>query len=321
MTASTPTPGPTPMTVLGPVESSLRGTAVLLVEDNPPDAWLIPRLLNGVRPAADPLVEVDVVERLEDALDRLRRQAFDAVLLDLGLPDSSGLDTFVTIRAAYPHVPVVVLTGLDDEAMALEAVRRGAQDFLVKGRFDAGFLRRALRYAMERQRLQSLLEQLALQDELTRLYNYRGFYGIARQELQAARRREHQALVVSVDLDGLKHVNDTHGHKVGDEVIQAAGEVLRNSFRAADIIGRTGGDEFVVLVRDAAPGTEAIVSERVHFHEAQYNASGVPWRIGFSIGFARDDGHTTLEALVERADAAMYERKQARRAARGAPPG
>jgi PAS domain S-box-containing protein len=129
---------------------------VLLVEDNPGDARLILELLGEVQAQAFDLERVD---RLDRALTRLARTGVDVVLLDLGLPDSQGLDTFVRARRGAPNEPIVVISGLDDERVALEAVRSGAQDYLVKGRIEGQLLARVLRYAIERKRAEEALRE------------------------------------------------------------------------------------------------------------------------------------------------------------------
>ena len=112
---------------------NLEGIRVLLVEDNPGDARLLVEL---VRDTDASRLRLEHVDRLDTALDRLSSEPFDLVLLDLSLPDEQGLTTMVRAHACAPKVPIVVLTGLDDEALAVKAVRAGAQDYLVKGRVD-----------------------------------------------------------------------------------------------------------------------------------------------------------------------------------------
>jgi DNA-binding NarL/FixJ family response regulator len=118
---------------------------VLLVEDNPGDARLIRIMLAEPGYAPVRLVHVD---RLAAALERVRHSDITVVLLDLGLPDSQGLETFVELRDAVPHLPIVVLSGDTDTGLALRAVREGAQDYLLKSRVDSEILVRALRYAV-----------------------------------------------------------------------------------------------------------------------------------------------------------------------------
>jgi two-component system, cell cycle sensor histidine kinase and response regulator CckA len=135
---------------------NLDGIRVLIVEDNPGDARLFKELVRDAGVGHWQLVHVD---RLSAALERLRLQPFDVMLLDLSLPDADGLETLIRAHAEAPKVPIVVLTGLDDQALAVRAVRAGAQDYLVKGRMDGDLLVRSIRYASERGRTIEALER------------------------------------------------------------------------------------------------------------------------------------------------------------------
>ncbi len=126
---------------------------VLLIEDNPGDARLIREMLAE---AGTQAFRVEHADRLSVAFERLGVDNVDVVLLDLSLPDSQGLETFLRTRARDPVVPIVVLSGLDDETVALRAVQEGAQDYLVKGRVDSDVLVRAIRYAIERRAVERL---------------------------------------------------------------------------------------------------------------------------------------------------------------------
>jgi DNA-binding NarL/FixJ family response regulator len=128
----------------------------LLIEDDPDDALLIRDILADAEPIG---VELFHESHLEAGLRRLRTPGVDLVLLDLSLPDAQGIDTLRRLRRARPDLPVVVLTGTDDTDTALRAVRSGAQDYLVKGRFGDDTLIRAMRYAVERHRLRERLEE------------------------------------------------------------------------------------------------------------------------------------------------------------------
>lgn len=132
---------------------------VLLVEDNPGDARLILEMLGEVQRDT---FDVERVDRLAPALERLSRAAVDVVLLDLGLPDSQGLETLERTRRGTSDEAIVVISGLDDEALAVEAVRAGAQDYVVKSRIEGQLLARVIRYAIERQRAETRLRWLTL---------------------------------------------------------------------------------------------------------------------------------------------------------------
>ncbi|WP_066376178.1 hybrid sensor histidine kinase/response regulator [Anabaena sp. CA = ATCC 33047] len=129
---------------------------VLLVEDNPGDVFLIQELLKEVNKTK---VELQAVEQLSEAFELLASQPFDIILLDLSLPDSQGLDTFVRAYRQAKTIPIIVLTGTDDETLALRAMQAGAQDYLVKGQVTGDLLLRSMRYAIERQRIEEALRQ------------------------------------------------------------------------------------------------------------------------------------------------------------------
>ena len=139
---------------------------VLLVEDNPGDARLIGEMLS----AGDDLFELIHVGDLSAGLERLYAGGIDVILLDLLLPDSRGLATFSKAHVSAPQVPIIVLTGLGDEEVGVQAVREGAQDYLVKGEVDGHLLVRSVRYAIERKREEEDLRKA--QDDLRYLIRY-----------------------------------------------------------------------------------------------------------------------------------------------------
>ena len=128
----------------------------LIIEDNDGDAELIRRFLSK---AEGVYFDMERAERMSAGIDFLGKKGFDIVLLDLGLPDSLGIETFVKLHGLYPETPVIVLTGLDDENTALSAVKSGAQDYLVKGQIDTNLLLRSIQYAVERHKLITQLEK------------------------------------------------------------------------------------------------------------------------------------------------------------------
>jgi diguanylate cyclase (GGDEF)-like protein len=233
---------------------------LLVIEDNPADLALIRHQLADAGQAG---WQIEHVSRVRDASAHLASGSVDIVLLDLNLPDAMGLDGLAAVRAVDHDVPVVVLTGSNDETLALAALKQGAQDFLVKGEATGRWLSRAITFAGERHRFQRELRELALCDELTGLYNRRGFRLLAERECKALERSDGAILLVAVDLDHLKSINDTHGHAAGDGAIRLVGEALRHALRQTDILARVGGDEFLCLARHAAPTERAAVFERV----------------------------------------------------------
>jgi two-component system, cell cycle sensor histidine kinase and response regulator CckA len=147
-----------------------KSVSALLVEDNPGDRRLIREMLAE---ASDVAFDVQYADRLETAIKHLGENRVDVVLLDLGLPDSQGLETLGRIYAQVPDLPIVVLTGLNNEMVGVQAVNEGAQDYLIKGQVDTHLLRRTVRYALERkqadQRERRLQLQLSLSSRLASL--------------------------------------------------------------------------------------------------------------------------------------------------------
>jgi len=286
---------------------------VLLIEDNPGDSRLIQILLAE---AEDANFVLTTAERLSIGIDRLRGGSFDVVLLDLSLPDSSGLDTLRRLQAPMTSVPIIVLTGLDDRGLALQAVREGAQDFLVKGKLDAELVARAIRYACERHRMMLEIRSMSLIDELTGLYNRRGFVTIAGTQLTLATRNGLSRAVTFIDLDGFKRINDTGGHDAGDKALATIATILKSSFRSSDVIARWGGDEFVVLTIGIDGAAIADLHDRLRWNLDGHNSeAGDNAALAFSLGTAYRDGEMSavlIDDLIAEADEAMYAQKRRR---------
>ncbi len=282
---------------------------VLVVSDHDDEARRVRDLLEGVAPdrfgvaAAAP----------QASLARLARGGVDVVLLALSLSARRGFATFTELRARAPDVPFLFLSDSQDERHGLAAVRAGAQDFLVKGDLDGERLARALRHAIERNRLHAALLDLALVDELTGLYNLRGFLTLATRDQQVARRGDETLLVAFADLDDLKRVNDTAGHAAGDRALRDTALVLRQTFRDADLVARIGGDEYAVLVRHAGPESAGVLADRLRRQVREFNRRAArPYQLSISLGFAAHKASTldSVAGLLERADRALYRDKR-----------
>jgi diguanylate cyclase (GGDEF)-like protein len=261
-------------------------------------------------------IEMEWAGELSIGLARLAQGGVDAVLLDLDLPDSRGMVTFERAYAFAPDVPIVVLTSRSDESLGVSTVQGGAQDYLVKDEVSAAVLGRAVRHAIERHQLLSALRSLSLIDDLTGLYNRRGFTDLGEQHLKLARRTARGVAVVFLDLDRFKTINDSLGHHVGDRALQKVADILRATFRRSDIIARLGGDEFAVLALEASgESAEALVDRlRERFREFS-ESTRESYRLGASIGMARHDGdlRMRLEDLLAEADTGMYREKRDKR--------
>jgi len=287
---------------------------ILLVEDNAGDARLVREMIDGS--GRDDVALVDV-GRLSDGLRCLGEESFDAVLLDLSLPDSQGLETLATLHAQATGVPLVVMTGLGDEEVAAKALRQGAQDYLVKGKFGGDLLLRAVAHAIERMRSGRLVRYLAHHDGLTDLPNRILFHDRLSQALEHARRNKQTLGVLFLDLDHFKKINDTLGHTVGDELLVHVAARLRGCVRASDTVARVGGDEFTILlpeitrVEDMTTVADKVMQAFASPFVLEERELALTVSIGASLYPYDGEG---AETLVKNADAAMYRAKEQGRA-------
>jgi two-component system cell cycle response regulator len=283
---------------------------ILLVEDSDADAHLTQDIL--AEWSADQF-DVTHVVRLSEAIGHLAKTRFDAVLLDLSLPDGHGLSTLGQIQVANPSIPIIVLSGFSDQAIAVQAVQGGAQDYLVKGQGHPELLARSIRYAIERKRAEERLTYLAQYDQLTGLVNRTLFRDRLIHAMARSKRLQQPMGLMLLDLDGFKSVNDTLGHEAGDQLLKIVADRLHECVREVDTIARMGGDEFTIILEGISQEVDLVViaqritkllSEPFHFQNQQAS-------IGVSIGITMypTDDHE-IDDLLRHADAAMYRAKQ-----------
>lgn len=161
------------------MDKNIENIKILLFEDNQGDAGLIEAMLEEFID----LSELKIVETLDEGLNLLKEHSFDVILLDLGLPDNNGIDTFIDVHKISPNIPIIILTGLNDEDMGIKAVKKGAQDYLVKGQVNDRLLERSIRYSIERKKAEDKLK--ATIDELKRSNKeLRNFAFITSHDLQ-----------------------------------------------------------------------------------------------------------------------------------------
>jgi diguanylate cyclase (GGDEF)-like protein/PAS domain S-box-containing protein len=280
-------------------QHSLASSGLLLVEDDPFTAHLIEEMLASSGLA----LELEQVSCLADARERVIASPPACVLLDLTLPDAEGLEALVEIAKVAPDVPVVVLTGIEDEATALRAVHEGAQDYLMKRRVDRHTLSRSVRYAIERKGVQR--QQLAqrLQDPVTGLPNR--IVLADRVGVALARGDSSGVGLVLLNLDGFRRVNDTLGHEAGDQVLAECARRLLEAVQPEVTVASFGGDEFAVLAEGADPRSLLGLAEQLRVVlENPHEAGGEEVRLGATAGVAFG-GNGGGDALVEEADAAL----------------
>jgi diguanylate cyclase (GGDEF)-like protein len=179
-------------------------------------------------------------------------------------------------------------------------------------RVMAGLLVRTARCAIQQRVVQEELRNLALTDDLTGLYNRRGFFALAEQQLKLARRNHEGALLFFADIDGLKQINDRLGHSEGDVAIMRVARILRDTFRDSDIVARLGGDEFSILANEASSDSQKDIWRRLKENLSAEGSRDPRYSLSLSIGVARFDPRSavTLRELLGYADQAMYEAKR-----------
>ncbi|HEY3328136.1 MAG TPA: EAL domain-containing protein [Novimethylophilus sp.] len=282
---------------------------ILLVEDNPGDIRLVTELLAE---GGDRQFNLLAADRLESALLMLERHDITAILLDLLLPDGTGLETLYTIHAAALNVPIVVLSNLADERLAVQSVQYGAQDFLVKDHVNSHLLMRSLRYAIERKRMEERLNHLAHHDSLTGLSNRKHFYDRLKNAMALARRQESQLALLLLDLNDFKPINDTLGHHVGDLLLQGVAQRLRECIRETDCVARIGGDEFTMILTGMRSEEDAVTAtcKIMEAMQRPFLVNDFSLDVSVSIGISLYPSDAdNLETLVRHADTAMYQAK------------
>ena len=283
---------------------------VLLVEDNDIDSQLTQDLLTEWSIEE---FKITRTKTLGEGLTLLSRDRFDAVLLDLSLPDGFGLATVRQVHATSPSIPVVVLSGISDQSLALQAVQQGAQDYLVKGQGHPELLARAVRYAIERKRAEEHLTYLAQYDHLTGLVNRSLFRDRLVQAMARSKRLQQPIGLMLLDLDRFKAVNDTFGHDMGDELLKTVSERLKACVREVDTVARMGGDEFTIILEGVTSEENILmVAKRITESIATpFELKGQKISIGVSIGITiyPQDDHP-VDELLKHADTAMYRAKQ-----------
>lgn len=283
---------------------------VLLVEDNHDEAEFVTMMLDR---SPEINVHVKHVMTLGEAVAAAHRSRYDVVLLDLGLPDSTGTEGIVRLKACSPNMPIVVLTGDDRHDTAIAAIDSGAQDYLPKQHLVVKLLTRMTRHSIARHRTLMQAQSEALIDGLTGLANRRGCDAEIDRRLSDFKRLGHPFCVALIDIDHFKQFNDRWGHETGDQVIQAVANVLADTTRDFAHVARYGGEEFVITfpqiqmpaARHSVMRCQRAVSNLV-VGEQQLQTT-------VSIGYAEVTEHDDWRSLFARTDEALYAAKRSGR--------
>lgn len=308
-------------------------TRVLIIDDDDDEILLLRGLLEQFRGGT-----LEILAQTDPALglDALLRADADVYLVDYRLGAVSGLDLLRAARAAGCDRPIILLTGVKERTIDIEAMEAGASDYLVKSDVNAENLERAIRYASrhaaaldaasegrrDAERLVSELatanaelERLSTTDQLTGLFNYRRLMERFEDEFERARRGAGPLSVAMIDVDHFKHYNDTNGHEAGNAALREIAMLLTPRFRKIDILGRYGGEELCAVLPNTYGAGALVCAERARLAVARHSfAFGANQPLGFvsvSVGVATlSPGDESVSTLLERADKALYEAKR-----------
>jgi two-component system cell cycle response regulator len=251
--------------IIRPGESPDDTALILVVDDNPDNLEIIATRLRYRG------YEVVTAERGDQAIQQVHEHKPHLMLLDIMMPDLDGYEVARRIRADddIPYLPIIVVTARDSTEDKVTGLDAGADDYLTKP-INFPELEARVRSMLRIKRLQDQLEEknrelehLSISDGLTGLYNHRHLHELLQDEFERSRRTEEPVSVVMFDLDRFKQVNDTFGHQAGDRVLRELADILRETAREIDQLGRYGGEEFLAILPDSDPDAGVTFAERV----------------------------------------------------------
>ena len=287
-------------------------THILIVDDD-----------NDVRNLIDGFIKVagyktSMASSAQEAIKLLKTNIIDIVIIDIIMPGMSGLELTDLIKKDY-DADVIVMTGYSNDYSYEEAIDKGASDFICKPiRFEELLLRlkRVLKerqLTQERARMLKELQEMAITDHLTQLYNSRHFYNQLDIEIDRSRRYDRPLSLLFLDIDFFKQYNDIFGHLEGDNVLIGLGQVIKSCLRTMDTAYRYGGEEFTIILPETSCEEAAIVADRIRTSVEAECLSPEPEKLAtvtISIGITEYFSDERISLFVQRADNAMYISKQ-----------
>lgn len=260
-------------------------------------------------------------ENAAQALSIYQNNSVDCILLDYQLPDTDGIGF---IKQLFEHdeqnCPVIMLTGQGSEKVAVAAMKAGATDYVIKGQYDCDNLVKAIRYAIENFSLkntiaqqQQQLKKMAYHDALTSLYNRHAFEETAGRVLADSKRHQRLCALLYLDIDNFKTINDSHGHNIGDQLLNEVSKRIIKELRQEDIVARFGGDEIVILLVSLQEVSDitAIAKKITDSLRMPYHFGDLEVNTSVSMGIASSESTSSnLQQLLIQADAALYEVKK-----------
>jgi len=245
------------------------------------------------------------------AVELINKTPFHYMLTDITMPGMSGLELTEKARKLRPHMVTIVMTGFIDDFSYDRAIEAGASDFIKKP-----FTLKEILHRLSHVKLQENLRMQSITDELTGLYNRRGFFTLAEEFLKLDKRQKKGVFLLYADLDHLKSINDTLGHQEGDLALIDVAHILKATYRESDVIARIGGDEWVVLPVGTTGDNIEKITDRLQTNIRHHNATKKRnYTLSVSVGIAwYDPGNPcSIDELIARADREMYEQKRLKR--------
>ncbi len=287
------------------------GEHILIVDD---DAAIRDSMLEFITRSG---YNAQTVSSAEEAIELLKSTPVDLVITDIILPGRNGLQLTDLIKQNY-DIDIIVMTGYSENYSYEEAINKGASDLVFKPfRFEELILRlkrvlKERRLAKDRNRILSKLENLAITDGLTKLYNLRHFYNQVEIEIDRSNRYGHPVALLLLDIDNFKTYNDTYGHLEGDKVLVKLAQIIKSCLRTMDCAYRYGGEEFTIILPETTGEEAKNVAHRIKTSveiENFFPESGDVVNITISIGVTEYFKKEQLTTFIQRADQAMYNSK------------
>jgi diguanylate cyclase (GGDEF)-like protein len=255
--------------------------------------------------------ECDTAKDGIEALEKIKRNSFDSAVIDVVMPLMDGITLTKELLRLHPNLPIMIMTGHAEEHSAESAIAAGAREFIKKPFSINEFILRFDKM-MRDHKGEEVLLALSLTDELTGLYNRRRFFVLTEQYLKVAIRTKKRSLLLYIDMDDLKWINDSYGHHEGDHALIDLAGILKKTFRESDIIARIGGDEFVVLLESTIENDEILIT-RLYENIKAYDDKGPRrYQLSISVGTAQfnPENPISIDELLSKADALMYAQKR-----------
>jgi diguanylate cyclase (GGDEF)-like protein len=301
-------------------------TRILVVDDNSDNLEILRARLESRGYA------VETATNGEDALKLVHAAPPELVLCDVMMPGISGLEVSQRIKGdqSLPFTPVILVTALGDTEHVVKGLNTGADDYIPKpykfeeleARVRAMLRVKRLQDELDRKNreleaLNKRLRKLSITDGLTELFNHRHVHELLRDEFERSRRTEEPLAVAMIDLDRFKQVNDTYGHPTGDVVLYETAQILRDTAREIDMVGRYGGEEFIAILPNTDEAEAARFAERVRAaveaHEYRDEPNLIRMTCSSGVASFPSDGADSPEQLLKKADDALYEAKESGR--------